>query len=125
MPGIVDLLKYLKKRGIKLALASSSTIDVIRIILSRTGLGIFFDVVADCIEAGAGKPDPSIFLLAHKKLGIAKENCVVIEDSTIGIKAALAAGMYCIAFNGPGSEHQDQSAADWRITKFSEIMEKL
>lgn len=125
MPGIVDLLKYLKKRGIKLALASSSTIDVIRIILARTGLGIFFDAVADCIEAGAGKPDPAIFLLAQKKLGIAKENCVVIEDSTIGIKAALAAGIACIAYNGPGSEHQDQSAADWRITKFSEIMEEL
>jgi len=125
MPGIVDLLKYLKKRGIKLALASSSTIDVIRIILARTGLGIFFDAVTDCIEAGAGKPDPAIFLLAQKKLGVAKENCVVIEDSTIGIKAALAAGIACIAYNGPGSEHQDQSAADWRIAQFSEIMEEL
>ena len=125
MPGIVDLLKYLKKKGIKLALASSSTIDVIRIILARTGLGLYFDAVADCIEAGAGKPDPAIFLLAQKKLGIPKENCVVIEDSTNGINAALAAGMYCIAFNGPGSEHQDQSAADWRIERFSEIMEKL
>ena len=50
MPGIVDLLKYLKKKGIKLALASSSTIDVIRIILARTGLGLYFDAVADCIE---------------------------------------------------------------------------
>jgi HAD superfamily hydrolase (TIGR01509 family) len=125
MPGIVDLLKYLKKRGIKLALASSSTIDVISIILARTGLGMFFDAVADCIEAGAGKPDPAIFLLAQKKVGIVKENCVVIEDSTIGIKAALAAGIACIAYAGPGSEHQDQSAADWRITQFSEIIEKL
>ena len=125
MPGIVDLLKYLKKRGIKLALASSSTIDVIRIILTRTGLGLFFDAIADCIEAGAGKPDPAIFLLAQKKLGIPKENCVVIEDSTNGINAALAAGIYCIAFNGPGSDHQDQSAADWRISSFTEIIDKL
>lgn len=125
MPGIVDLLKYLKKRGNKLALASSSTIDVIRIILARTGLVLFFDAVADCIEAGAGKPDPAIFLLAQKKLCIAKENCVVIEDSTIGIKAALAAGIACIAFSGPGSEHQDQSAADWSISRFTEIIEKL
>jgi HAD superfamily hydrolase (TIGR01509 family) len=125
MPGIVDLLKYLRERGIKLALASSSTIDVIRIILTRTGLGIFFDAIADCIEAGAGKPDPAIFLLAQKKLGIAKEYCVVIEDSTNGIKAALAAGIACIAYNGPGSEHQDHSAADWCISNFTEIIEKL
>jgi beta-phosphoglucomutase len=60
--------------------------------------------------------------LAQKKLGIPKENCVVIEDSTNGIKAALAAGIYCIAYNGPGSENQNQSAADWIISDFCEII---
>jgi HAD superfamily hydrolase (TIGR01509 family) len=125
MPGVTDLLQWLRSKGILLALASSSTIEVIRIILAKTGLGIYFNAVSDCTEAGAGKPDPAIFLLAQKKLGIPKENCVIIEDSINGIKAARAAGIYCIAFNGPGSEHQDQSAADWRITRFSEIIEKL
>jgi HAD superfamily hydrolase (TIGR01509 family) len=125
MPGVMDLLQYLKSKGIKLALASSSTIEVIRIILFKTGLEYFFDAVADSTEAGAGKPDPAIFLLAQKKLGIPRENCVIIEDSTNGIKAALAAGIRCIAFNGPGSEHQDQSAADWRVSEFSEIIRKF
>ena len=125
MPGVTELLTWLKSKDIKLALASSSTIKVIRIILAKTGLESFFDAVADSTEAGAGKPDPAIFLLAQKKLGIPKENCVIIEDSTNGIKAALAAGIYCIAFNGPGSEHQDQSTADWRITRFSEIIQKF
>ena len=125
MPGVLDLLHWLKSNGILLALASSSTIEVINIILDKTGLGQYFDELADSTEAGAGKPDPAIFLLAQKKLGIPKENCIVIEDSTNGIKAAQAAGMYCIAFNGPGSEHQDQSAADWRISRFSEIIEKF
>ena len=109
MPGVLDLLWMLKERGIKLALASSSTMDVIRIILEKTGLGVFFEVISDSLEAGAGKPDPAIFLLAQRKLGVPKENCLIIEDSTNGIKAALAAGIYCIAYNGPGSEHQDQS----------------
>jgi HAD superfamily hydrolase (TIGR01509 family) len=125
MPEVVDLLQYLKAKKIKLALASSSTIDVIRIILTKTGLAPFFDAVADCTEAGAGKPDPAIFLLARQKLDIPKENCVVIEDSANGIKAAKAAEITCIAYNGPGSEHQDQSAADWRISRFSEIIEKF
>ncbi len=125
MPGVTELLQWLKSKNIKLALASSSTIEVIRIILAKTGLESFFDAVADSTEAGAGKPDPAIFLLAQKKLGIPKEDCAIIEDSTNGIKAALAAGIYCIAFNGPGSEHQDQSAADWRITRFSEIIQKF
>ena len=125
MPGVLDLLLCLKARGIKLALASSSTIDVINIILAKTGLEPFFEVVADCIEAGAGKPDPAIFLLAQKKLSVLKEQCVVVEDSTNGIKAALTAGIYCIAYNGPGSEHQDQSAANWIIRDFNEIIEKF
>jgi beta-phosphoglucomutase len=125
MPGVPDLLAWLRSKGIRVALASSSTIDVINIVLSKSKLRPFFEVIADSTEAGAGKPDPAIFLLAQRKLGIPKENCVVIEDSTNGIKAALAAGIYCIAFNGPGSEHQDQSAADWRISRFSEIIEEL
>jgi len=122
MQGVVELLAFLRSRGIKLALASSSTIDVIRIILSKTGLAPYFEVIADCTEAGTGKPDPAIFLLAQRKLGIPGRQCVVIEDSTNGIKAALAAGIPCIAYNGPGSEHQDQSAADWRIKNFKEII---
>ncbi|MEI7831138.1 MAG: HAD family phosphatase [Prolixibacteraceae bacterium] len=125
MPGVVDLLNWLKKKERKLALASSSSIEVIRIVLAKTHLEKYFDIIADCSEAGAGKPDPAIFLLAQKKLGIPRENCVIIEDSTNGIKAALAAGIYCIAFNGPGSEHQDQSAANLRVKEFSEIIEML
>jgi beta-phosphoglucomutase-like phosphatase (HAD superfamily) len=108
-----------------MVLASSSTIEVIGIVLAKTGLASYFDAVIDSIEAGAGKPDPVIFLLAPKKLGVPKVNCVIVEDSANGIKAANAAGIYCIAFNGPGSEHQDQSAANWRISRFPEITEKF
>lgn len=122
MPGVIQLLNFLKSRGIKLALASSSTIDVIRIVLAKSGLDKHFSIIADCTEAGAGKPDPAIFVLARKKLDLPEDQCVVIEDSTNGIKAALAAGMYCVAFNGPGSEHQDQSAAHLVIRNFSEII---
>lgn len=123
MPGVVQLLNFLKSRGIQLALASSSTIDVIRIVLAKTGLDQFFNTIADCTEAGAGKPDPAIFVLARKKLGLPEDRCIVIEDSTNGINAALTAGMFCIAYNGPGSEHQDQSAAHLVIRDFSEIMD--
>jgi HAD superfamily hydrolase (TIGR01509 family) len=125
MAGVVELLEFLKSKGIKVALASSSTIDVIKVVLQKTGLEPYFDLIADCTEAGAGKPDPAIFLLAQKKLMVPGKNCVIIEDSTNGIKAALAAGIRCIAYNGPGSELQDQSAADWRISSFREIMERM
>jgi len=123
MTGVMELLQFLQNRGVKLALASSSSIEVIRIILAKSGLEAYFEVVVDSTEAGTGKPDPAIFLLAQKKLGISIENCIVIEDSSNGIRAALAAGIFCIAFSGPGSEHQDQSAAHLHITHFSEIRE--
>jgi len=119
MPGVETLIKKLKKKGISLALASSSYADVIEIILQKTGLKKYFDVVVDSQLAGASKPDPEIFLLAAQKLGVLPEKCIVIEDSTNGIKAAKAAGMFCIAFAGPGSELQDQSQADWIVSDFN------
>lgn len=121
MPGVIEILDFLKGKGVKIALASSSSIDVIRLVLEKTAMKTYFDAVTDCTEAGAGKPDPAIFRLTQQKLGIPKENCVIIEDSTNGIRAANAAGIYCIAFNGPGSEHQDQSASKMIISKFADL----
>jgi beta-phosphoglucomutase len=121
MPGIVALIKKLKKKGILLALASSSYSDVIDIILRKTGLKNFFDVVVDSQMAGSSKPDPDIFLLAAEKLGVSPDRCIVIEDSTNGIKAARDAGMFCIAYAGPGSELQDQSGADMVISRFKDF----
>ncbi|MEE4284493.1 MAG: HAD family phosphatase, partial [Mariniphaga sp.] len=112
MPGVEKLILNLKGKGIPLALASSSYVDVIEIILQKTGLKKYFDVVVSSQMAGASKPEPDIFLLAAQKLGAQPEKCVVIEDSTNGIAAAKRAGMYCIAFAGPGSELQDQTQAD-------------
>ncbi len=121
MPGVELLIRRLKKEKVPLALASSSYPDVIEIILQKTGLKSCFDAVVDSQLAGASKPEPDIFLLAAQKLGIAPEKCIVIEDSTNGIKAAKSAGMYCIAYAGPGSELQDQSHADRIITDFNEL----
>ncbi|WP_372947598.1 HAD family hydrolase [Mariniphaga sp.] len=121
MPGVKNLIEKLKGKGIPLALASSSYFDVIEIILQKTELKKYFDVVVSSQMAGASKPEPDIFLLTAKKLGIPPEKCIVIEDSTNGIKAAKAAGMFCIAFAGPGSELQDQAQADVIIKDFGEL----
>jgi HAD superfamily hydrolase (TIGR01509 family) len=118
MPGVEKLILNLKGKGIPLALASSSYVDVIEIILQKTGLKKYFDVVVSSQMAGASKPEPDIFLLAAQKLGAQPEKCVVIEDSTNGIAAAKRAGMYCIAFAGPGSELQDQTQADLIVKDF-------
>jgi HAD superfamily hydrolase (TIGR01509 family) len=122
MPGVEQLIKKLKEKGFPLALASSSTPDVIDIILKKTGLRKYFDVVVNSQLAGASKPEPDIFMLAAKKLAVHPKKCLVIEDSTNGIKAAKSAGMFCIAFAGPGSELQDQSQADLIVTDFGELI---
>ena len=122
MPGVDKLIKLLHEKNIPLGLASSSYPEVIEIILNKTGLKKYFSAIVDSRMAGSGKPDPDIFLLTAKKLGVQPENCAVIEDSTNGIYAAKSAGMYCIAFAGPGSEHQDQSQADRIINDFKEVV---
>src|SRR5690606_16267798 len=122
MPGVEKLIKKLVNKNIPLALASSSFPEVIKIILQKTGMQTYFDVVVSSSEAGASKPHPDVFLLAAEKLGVAPDRCMVIEDSTNGITAAKSAGMYCIAYAGPGSELQDQSRADIIITSYSQLL---
>ena len=122
MPGVRKLIDFLLERRVKLALASSSTLKIMELILERCQLKNAFQVVVDSRMAGAGKPNPAVFLMAAQQLGVSPPKYIVIEDSFNGIKGALAAGMFCIAFAGPGSEHQNQSMANWRIGHFDEII---
>jgi len=125
MPKIKDLLEVLKDKNIPLALASSSYPEVIDIVLDKSGLRKYFPITVNSKMVGKSKPAPDIFLLAAKLLGVNPGECIVIEDSTNGIRAARDAGMYCIAYNGPGAEFQDQSQAQQIITDYGEIIRIL
>jgi len=121
MPELVELLKKLQTKQYPMAVASSSTPEIIDLILSRTNLKKYFQVIVSAEEAGKSKPEPDVFLLAAEKLGIKPANCLVVEDSPNGIKAALAAGMTCVAYQSPGAEPQKQTAADAVIQNYSEL----
>lgn len=95
-PGAEELLKYLKSKGVKMALASGSSHNSINHHLKEVGATEFFDVIVGGVDVENGKPAPDIFLFAAQKLGVKPENCIVIEDSSNGVKAAVAAGMKCI-----------------------------
>ena len=71
------------------------------------------------------KPAPDTFLAVSEKLGIAPEECVVIEDSENGSRAARAAGMYCLGFDNPNSGNQDLSAADEIFYPFTELLKRI
>ncbi len=100
-PGVKELLKSMRSKGLKVALASSSknAPAVIRLLNIENE----FDAVVDGNMIVHSKPDPEIFLLAAKKLEIDPASCVVFEDAEAGVEAALAAGMKCV---GVGSAEQ-------------------
>jgi len=95
LTGVMKVLEILKKDNIKIAIGSSSKNTPI--ILEKIGLKNYFDEVADGNEIKNSKPDPEVFLLASRKLGIAPEECLVVEDADAGIEAALAGNMKVLA----------------------------
>ena len=121
MPGLVDLLEKLSSKNYPMAVASSSYPEIIKIILEKTGLRKYFDVVVSSQEAGKSKPEPDVFLLAARKLGIPSKDCLVVEDSANGIKAAQAAGMSCVAYQGAGTNPQSQKEADAIVRSYAQL----
>jgi HAD superfamily hydrolase (TIGR01509 family) len=112
MPGIMELLEGLRRNSIKTALASSSSVEVIDIFISKLGIRHYFQQIISGDFVEKGKPAPDIFLHTAQALQEAAADCVVIEDSANGVKAAKLAGMKCIGFSNANSGDQDLSLAD-------------
>jgi beta-phosphoglucomutase len=121
MPGVKDLITDLHNRGTKLILASSAARRKIDKVFTRFGLYSYFDEVISGENFEFSKPHPAIFLEAVEKSGFDKTECVIIEDSTNGIRAAKAAGVYCIAYVSGHGLPQDISDANKVITDFREF----
>lgn len=119
--GVADLIKELHDKDITLVLASSSEMKNIELVLTKFGLLKYFDLRISGDDLETSKPHPEIFLTAAEMAGEKPENCLVIEDSENGVKAAKSAGMKCIGFKNPNSGNQDLSAADWIINSFDEF----
>lgn len=96
IPSNLELLKYMKTAGFKVAIATGSTPASIIPIMQKYQIKV--DAVATAEDVKRGKPHPDLFLCAAKKLGTVPEKCVVIEDSDVGIEAARAAGMKAMRF---------------------------
>lgn len=98
-PGVKELFKKLKADNIQIALASSS--KNAQTIIDILGIRNEFDAVVDGNMIVHSKPDPEIFLLAAKKLGLSPADCIVFEDAEAGVEAALRAGMKCVGVGNP------------------------
>jgi len=121
LDGVEDLIKDLHDNGMQLVLASSSATVTINRVFNRFGLHKYFTYIVSGEDFPKSKPHPAIFLKAAELANTPVENCIVIEDSTNGIIAAKAAGIYCIGYDSFHSKLQDYSLADVVITDFKEL----
>ena len=122
MAGVEQVIRDLAARGIPLAVTSSAVKADIEEILGRFALREVFTLIVDGSEVTRGKPDPEAYLLTAKKLGVDPRACVVFEDSSVGVRAAKAAGMFCIAVRNPRAlTRQDLDAADVVLDGFTSL----
>lgn len=95
-PGLIELLNFLEENEISKAIATSTTSDTAKMKLKSLGLYDRFSAVVTGDQVKCGKPAPEIYLKAINELGVSPENCVALEDSENGIRAANAAGAYAV-----------------------------
>lgn len=121
--GVEEIIKYFHKKGIPLILASSSAMVNINRVFDRFNLHSYFSAKISGADLTASKPHPEIFEKAALLGNTPKENCIVIEDSDNGIKAANDAGIFVFGYNNKLSEGQTLENADAVIDCFSKMKE--
>ncbi|MER7921346.1 MULTISPECIES: HAD family hydrolase [unclassified Streptomyces] len=100
VPGAAEILEKLAADGVPYCVASSGSHERIRVGHRVTGLDRWFqeERIFSSQDVGKGKPAPDLFLYAAERMGVAPERCAVVEDSPLGVQAAVAAGMDVYGF---------------------------
>ena len=115
LPGVVELVQELARRGWKQAIGSSAPMENIRMLLDSTGVGSHMQAIASGDDVTAGKPDPQVFLIAFERLGVSPGNGVVVEDAPVGIQAGVRAGAATLGVTTTQSAETLQAAGAQRI----------
>ena len=124
--GIVDFLEKLRKKHIKIGLATSNYWPIVEKVFDKFDIEKYFDAVTTVEEVVHTKPDPEIFLLSAQKLGIDPASCIVFEDSMAGVRAAKKAGMITAGIAGCKSHRECIKITDYVFSDFEKInFEKL
>ena len=121
IPHVQEFVKGLSQAGLKLAVASSSSLAEIKVNLAEIGLSEYFSEVVSTEEVEHSKPAPDVYLAAAERIGIMPENCLGIEDTKNGTGAVRNAGMVCGGFANPSFPKQDLAFADRVVSSFSEL----
>lgn len=119
-PQVIPTLKKLKSLGVRIALASSSSMDTIHSMLMETKIKDFFEIIVSGQMFAESKPNPEIYLYTLEQLKLTASDCIAVEDSTYGILAAKRSGIEVAAIYEPRFQY-DQSVANYIIQNVSEI----
>ncbi len=119
--GFIEFIENLKDNNFPVALATSTKWELVDKIFDRFEIGDLFDIVTTSDEVINPKPDPEIFTVTADKLGVEREDCLVIEDSGAGVTAARRAGMKVIAITDDEDVTPEIEKADKIVGGFSDI----
>lgn len=126
LPGVIETLIFLKSKGLKIGLATSSSSRLIRIVLKELIIADFFDFTHSAETEDYGKPHPAVYLTVAQKLGVPPTNCLVIEDSLNGVISGLAAKMKVVCI--PEKTHFPNpklALADFKFETMSEMLQEI
>lgn len=123
MRGVIETLQFFKNKNLKIGLASNSSHNLIEVVIDKLGIKDYFDFLSSAEDVKKGKPDPAVYLYAARNMGVSPGDCLVFEDSIIGITAAKNAGMTVVAIPAPEDFTNDKfKIADYKVSDFPNFL---
>ena len=125
-PGAQRFLRYLKKQGIPMGIATSSSRELLDTVMDSQKLSEYMDYCMNSCEAGAGKPAPDIYLQVAEHLGVEPKDCLIFEDTPTGMQAGLNAGSRVCAVADMFSESRKEmilGMAHYYIESFDQVLD--
>jgi mannitol-1-/sugar-/sorbitol-6-/2-deoxyglucose-6-phosphatase len=123
--GAVEAIARVHAAGLRIAIASSSSRRLIHAVVERLEVTRHVEALLSADDEQHGKPAPDVYLSAARKVGLAPDECIAVEDSPVGVQSAKAAGMLCVALVTHGIERSDLQAADAIIGSLDELEPEL
>jgi len=126
LPGVVETLRFLQEKNIKVGLATSSYEILILTVLQALGIKAYFETCVSAEHEEFGKPHPAVYLTAARQLGVSSTQCLVVEDSFNGVISGKAARMK-VACIPEKTHHPDHRlvAADYNYSSMLDLLEDL
>ncbi|RZK21028.1 MAG: HAD family phosphatase [Pedobacter sp.] len=119
MPFALDFIQYFYDKGLTLAVVTASPRNDVEAVFEKNGLAKYFSMFVTRTDVTKSKPDPESYNICVEKLGLAKEECIVFEDTLNGVKSAVAAGITTYAIQNNIRAHQKLKIADQLFLNFN------